>query len=162
MLTANRLSKVSNQKALKLLMDDVCNNDRVAFVYALCDPKTGDIMYVGKTLNPKGRYSEHLRSGSLLLNEWQNRLGREPIFKILEDCSESNYEERETFWIRFYAYMYPLLNNRKLPKEISEIRPQIWRVPFIDNTIVKDSYEKYMQAWQKNFAQLKNKAGGQG
>ena len=34
--------------------------EMVLYVYALCDPLTGDVRYIGKTENLERRYKEHL------------------------------------------------------------------------------------------------------
>lgn len=81
------------------------------YIYTLKHPLTNEVRYVGKTINPKRRYYEHLyqypkthkgcwvRS---LLNE-----GLKPIMDIIETCTKDNWEEREIYWIT----QYPNLTN---------------------------------------------------
>jgi hypothetical protein len=39
-------------------------------IYGEVDPETGDIRYVGRTGEPKRRYTQHLRDSSLTTGQW--------------------------------------------------------------------------------------------
>lgn len=46
-----------------------------AFVYALCDPRGGEVRYVGVTVDPEGRYEDHLwYQGILAMRPWLEEL----------------------------------------------------------------------------------------
>jgi len=54
-------------------------------VYALCEPSTGEIRYIGVSANPKKRLTTHLTSSAApLLREWIRDLGKtRPSLAIL-------------------------------------------------------------------------------
>lgn len=92
-------------------------------VYALRDPRTGIIRYVGRSVTPQQRYKMHIntarrgtgRRANKKLLEWINSLFDEllePEFVILEMCSsEEELNAREIVWIRRLRELgVPLLN----------------------------------------------------
>lgn len=80
---------------------------RPVYIYALVDPRTQEIRYIGQSVNPEKR----LRDGHLCKpyidaksykNHWLKELialGLRPTIAILETTDEEHYEEREQFWI---------------------------------------------------------------
>lgn len=76
---------------------------RPIFIYCLKDPVTFEVRYVGKTVNPKSRFSLHInQGGNSKKSEWIAPLlegGLKPIFEILEECDASVWKEREAFHI---------------------------------------------------------------
>lgn len=84
-------------------------------IYALKDPETEQIRYVGKT----EKYLNKRLSGHLSSKEtnhkyhWINSLkvkNLEPIISILEECTEDIWEEREKYWISYYRKISNLTN----------------------------------------------------
>ncbi len=77
----------------------------IAFIYALCDPDTGDIRYVGKAKNPKVRLKTHCNEhGNTRKCRWVAKLAREgkkPLLDILEQVDESVWEQAECNWIAY-------------------------------------------------------------
>jgi ribosome-binding protein aMBF1 (putative translation factor) len=73
-------------------------------IYGLYCPITDNLHYVGKSSSYLTRPKEHLTmSHSEKINEWVthlNFLGYKPIIKILEECTETNIDERELAWIK--------------------------------------------------------------
>jgi hypothetical protein len=74
------------------------------YIYALIDPCTDDIRYIGKSIDPEQRYSQHLnnKDSNKLKIAWINRLGNnglQPKMKILEIANEKNWQDRECWWI---------------------------------------------------------------
>lgn len=78
---------------------------KITYIYTLSCPITDEVRYVGKALNPKQRYNEHLspsrtRDGthksnwikSLLLN------GMKPTMHIIDETI-NGYKELEIYWI---------------------------------------------------------------
>lgn len=57
------------------------------FIYALCEPDTGEIRYVGSSLNPKARLTSHLScEASVAVAKWCAKLGANgasPMLAIL-------------------------------------------------------------------------------
>lgn len=77
------------------------------YIYALKDPETKDIRYVGKANNPKMRYHQHVNGHDLTNNHkrgWINSLiekGFVPEMMILEETDENQWEDREKYWIKY-------------------------------------------------------------
>lgn len=88
------------------------------YIYVLKCPE-GNIRYVGKTINLKKRLYSHILEAksfkkrrhvlhwiySLLINNLK------PIIEIVEVCNESNWEEKEKYWINYYRNTIPNLCN---------------------------------------------------
>jgi hypothetical protein len=75
-------------------------------VYALVDPDSEEIKYVGKSIQPMVRYYNHI-SDSLrkksAVYKWIDKLlksEKHPKLFVLEECSEEKLEELEKHWIR--------------------------------------------------------------
>lgn len=80
---------------------------QVYYIYVLIDPRTYQVKYVGQTHDPKYRYSKHIcfQAGKSYRASWLNKLRKlkiKPIMIIIEECDESDWAERETYWIRWY------------------------------------------------------------
>lgn len=90
-----------------------------AYIYALTDPTSNEVRYIGKTNELQRRYTAHLAHAT---NEndrshranWIRKLasqGREPGMIVLEVCDESEWRERERHWIRYYRDQDARLTN---------------------------------------------------
>jgi hypothetical protein len=85
------------------------NITNTTYIYALCDPITFEVRYVGKANNPYKRFYGHRGH---LMDKKQNhkvywiallrRKGLKPIMQILEQCDKNAWQERERSWISFY------------------------------------------------------------
>lgn len=88
------------------------------YIYALLDPVTDEICYVGKTTNIKRRIYQHLWKGlpssrCLEVSIWSNRICdmNRVNHKVLEECEKKNSKAREVYWIRrMWKEGNPLLN----------------------------------------------------
>jgi len=74
------------------------------FIYALVDPRTDAIRYVGKTTNPSWRFRQHLRYDRTDSHKsrWLallSKLGLTPKWVVLEEVKLSEWQEKERFWI---------------------------------------------------------------
>jgi len=73
-------------------------------IYGLYCPFTDSLHYVGKSSSYMIRPTQHLtESHSEKINEWVSQLkflGHKPIIRILEECTETNIDERELAWIK--------------------------------------------------------------
>lgn len=74
-------------------------------IYALKDPDTGDVRYIGKANDLKARIRVHrweAKSSTLQTRKvrWLRSLDGDPIVKVLEVCTTENWAERERFWIK--------------------------------------------------------------
>lgn len=73
------------------------------FIYALIDPESGVIRYVGRTNNLRLRmkgHRQHARGSTKRhLYSWMRSLKQWPEMRLLETCDETNWADREKFWI---------------------------------------------------------------
>ena len=78
---------------------------KTTFIYALCEPGTFDVRYVGKSNTPKRRFRTHLRSAYFEDNykaRWIRRLlaeDKKPDMTILVECELPEWE----FWEKYYV-----------------------------------------------------------
>lgn len=77
------------------------------YIYALIDPDTNNIRYIGKTIYPQLRYSEHLnkKCSNKHKDNWIALLKKNnkvPIFKIMEVINSDDWKEREKYYIKLY------------------------------------------------------------
>lgn len=85
-------------------------------IYILKDPRTLEIRYVGKSVNPEKRFTKHLyyaksSSRKTYVYAWIKQLlneGFTPIQEIIEWTD--NWVEREQYWINYYKNNHPLTN----------------------------------------------------
>lgn len=81
-------------------------NSETTFIYALVDPNTQQIRYVGKSNDPQVRLYRHFREkGNTYKVKWLQSLkekGQTPEILILEEVHVSQWQERESYWISFY------------------------------------------------------------
>lgn len=80
-------------------------------IYVLINPNTQEIRYVGVTTGYLSqRLSQHKhaaikKNSGTRVCKWIRSLNKEgilPIIKLIDSCTEKNWEEREKYWIRYY------------------------------------------------------------
>jgi hypothetical protein len=92
------------------------------FVYALCDPRTDEIRYIGKTCTGLQRIRDHFwacrknkKLYHLHIYRWMRCLlkdGYKPVIKILKECTDENdLNESEISLIRYYRSIGTRLTN---------------------------------------------------
>lgn len=82
-------------------------------IYALTDPRDGYVRYVGKSSKGMRRPKEHFSPSRYLdkstkLECWiysLAKLGLKPNIKILEECTKSNLNEEECFYISYMRFL---------------------------------------------------------
>jgi group I intron endonuclease len=79
------------------------------YIYSIKDPIDYQIKYIGKTIDIKRRFKEHISlfylTTNTLKNNWIKKLlseGLQPIFEIVEECPRNEWEVREKYWINYY------------------------------------------------------------
>jgi len=87
------------------------------FIYALLDPITKNIKYIGKTeYTLEKRFKEHLKDGNkkTYKNKWINSLynkGLTPEIILIEEVNENIWKEKEIFYISLFRSMGSKLTN---------------------------------------------------
>jgi GIY-YIG catalytic domain len=83
--------------------------DQLSTIYALCEPETGEVRYIGKTRNLRKRQLQHLRPSSLerrsRRSSWLKNLlarGLQPMVCILQEVPVEQEDELERWWIAVY------------------------------------------------------------
>lgn len=78
-------------------------------IYALIDPRTSRIRYIGKAKNLSARLRSHVSAAAnnAVTHKycWIRSLlksGLRPEIKIVETCSEENWKDKERFWIAHF------------------------------------------------------------
>src|SRR5258708_6488621 len=76
------------------------------YIYALLDPETNEIRYIGKADDPQKRFSRHLwERDDTHKQRWIRDLrsrGLKPLLQIIEEIPFALWQERECYWIAFY------------------------------------------------------------
>ena len=85
------------------------------YIYALVDPDTGSVRYVGKSNDPYRRAREHRAKSRFGFrtkkSDWICSLSEGPVVVILEVVTDETWQAREQFWIAFYRKQRePLFN----------------------------------------------------
>lgn len=87
------------------------------FIYALIDPISLKIFYVGRSNNPGRRYFEHYNEIDTTNKAKRiNRLKRRfhmPYMIILEQCGYENVNNRERYWIHRFGGKRRLENMKE-------------------------------------------------
>lgn len=129
-------------------------------IYSLNDPETNEIRYIGKTVSPLyKRLSSHYRDKSHSYKvHWISSLKEKklkPKIVLVEICDETNWEEREKYWISYYREHTRLTNyldggqgQQKGYKHTDEAKEKI-RIAAIKNN--KGKFEKGRQ-WERKMA----------
>lgn len=88
------------------------------YIYALCDPRDGEIRYVGKTIYLSGRLSVHMKASTRTKKDcWIKTLksiGLKPSMETLEEIYNSNdldWQDAERFWITYLGFIGCKLTN---------------------------------------------------
>ncbi len=87
------------------------------FIYGLVDPRTQELRYVGKANNPSQRWYNHLCTTEREHNHKANwikqlrQIGMKPEWFSIEEVDQSQWQEAEIFWIRYFTYIGCNLTN---------------------------------------------------
>lgn len=88
---------------------------RKVYIYTLTDPRDNLIKYIGKTLNPITRKSQHKNSRTKTkCGTWIQSLRKlelQPIFEILDETDSENWILMEKYWIsQMKSWGFPIKN----------------------------------------------------
>lgn len=90
---------------------------RQVLIYALCEPGTEIIRYIGKCVDTRVRVRQHLAEArrpnrnSYRCNWIRSLDGNRPAVLILEKVAEGHWEDRERYWIDFHRRSGANLTN---------------------------------------------------
>jgi hypothetical protein len=88
---------------------------KTVFIYALKEPDTGEIRYVGKAADPNRRFINHFFDGEVNhRTNWIKSLvnrGAVPVLEILDEVPEEYWQQWEVAWIEFYRESGANLTN---------------------------------------------------
>lgn len=93
--------------------------EQLVVIYALRDPITMDLRYVGKADDPERRFRDHLSPGQLdryrsRKNSWLKglvALGLRPYLEIVDEVPADQANEAERYWIEWYRSQGAPLTN---------------------------------------------------
>ena len=91
----------------------------VTYIYTLSDPRTNEVKYVGKTINPRNRRLAHEfrikgKSNKEIWNKELRSLGLKYIFEIVDCVPSSDWRFWEKFYIQlFKVWGFILLNHNE-------------------------------------------------
>ena len=110
-------------------------------IYALKDPETGLLRYIGKTTRPAQRYRDHLRErsrshrGNWIAGLASRGLAPGMVFlEMVEGAGDPNWEVHERWWIAYArAHGWPLVNGTSGGDGVRDLSPE--------------SRERIRQAW---------------
>lgn len=109
--------------------------ERPVFIYALTEPDTGEVRYVGQTTNPWWRYAGYLTGRSRpgkRLQAWLADLEYKhkiPVFVVLEEATVETAKTRERWWIRHYDRQGAELVNTVLYKPVQSLPEPLFDDP---------------------------------
>lgn len=92
-------------------------------IYALLDPKTKQVRYVGVTrFSLARRLGGHIQSAlkansNLHVHNWIRKINRKPIIQLIEIVSFSVWAEKEIWWIAYYKSQGCKLTNSTIGGE---------------------------------------------
>lgn len=78
------------------------------FIYALKEPDTGEIRYIGKSDNPKYRLTRHVSEAKRMLqntdrkNNWIRSLATKPLLEIVDEVPCEYWQQLEIAYIEFF------------------------------------------------------------
>jgi hypothetical protein len=89
----------------------------IVYIYALVDPESEEVRYVGKSVNPKERlynhigkcYKEQTRKANWIYSLRKN--GQKPRMKILKETNQEEFPYWEEYYIKEYLKMGARLTN---------------------------------------------------
>jgi len=92
---------------------------RKIFIYTLADPRTGEVRYVGKTIDTYYRLARHIsdakRSTRRHKDAWLKgivNIGLSPVLEVLDECTDEDWKLVEQYWIsQFKSWGFKLLNE---------------------------------------------------
>lgn len=137
------------------------------FIYCLTDPRTKQIRYVGKSIDPKSRYGYHAgctENGHK--GNWLRQLkgvGLKPemeILEVIENCTDEGWQESERWWISYLRFIgCPLTNldsGGLRGKRLSDEARRKISAATMGIKKAQSTKEKMSEAWTRTERRLQN------
>lgn len=143
---------------------------KVVYIYALIDPNTQEIRYIGRSLNPLLRLNKHLYNAKNIKKNsthcycWIKGLldnDQIPILQILEEVTEENWGEKEQYWINQFTNLTNMIDGGKfcpmlIPEVIEKMKETKRKNPIV---VSKETRDKLSAAMKKRSAEGRYKKG---
>lgn len=91
---------------------------KIVYIYSLSEPETGQVRYIGKSLDYSKRFREHLSESNKKKghkNNWIKSLLKKnlkPTLEIVDEVCENEWQYWEQYWIsQFKAWGFNLTNS---------------------------------------------------
>lgn len=101
-----------------------------SYIYALIDPDTDDVRYIGKSIRPHQRLKDHMNDTSFCHRaHWLQGLkakGKKPLVLILDRAPEGgDWQSAERYWIALGRDLgWPLTNNTSGGDGVVDLAPE--------------------------------------
>lgn len=105
-------------------------NDSIIYIYVLIDPETFEARYIGKSIGPAARLTNHMNETKPChRTNWLQKLKRQgmiPFIGILEEVEDCySWETAEKWWIAYgKASGWPLTNGTEGGDGVSGLSPE--------------------------------------
>jgi len=141
----------------------------VVYIYALVDPRDGQIKYIGQTINPDFRLNSHKKhkatfnSGGSYKSHWVRelyRLGLTPRMELLKEVSKEQADEIEKETIKAYQEaghkLVNIVGNKQGLKGLRHVKQLEMFNMFVSERLVnrksskvtlKELYRAYIDWW---------------
>lgn len=94
------------------------NSDSTVYVYALVDPRDGEVRYIGRTSNVERRLWQHVSPSMLAKHspraKWIRSLlaeGKQPEMRVIEATTRDRGDAQEAHWMRHFEARGAKLTN---------------------------------------------------
>lgn len=128
-----------------------------SYIYALSDPRTNQIRYIGQSVNPNRRLKQHIKSSGGKVGKWINELKElllVPSVIILGRFNEDVISKKEKLFISKYPN---LLNSRTDPSNISVSSKSGYVVECIETKEIFQSCSHAGRAYRCSGSSIKNR-----
>lgn len=87
-------------------------------IYSISCPNTGEVRYIGKSKDFKTRVRKHLSATlKTRTSKWIHSLDKKPIFDVIDEVSEYNWQDAEKGYIRLFKSIGCTLYNHTIGGE---------------------------------------------
>lgn len=97
---------MQHRQCFSALVSDLTIKMKTAFIYALKEPETGEIRYIGKANDPQKRFLAHLRREESNHRVcWIKKLlqaGKQPQLEIIDEIPFEYWQQLEVAYIEFF------------------------------------------------------------